>query len=232
MVCSDAEIEPVLQDISGEHLNRGSNKAQDARLDIHTTRGFWERNRSAFFDVRVCHPNAVSYRDLEPQQIYLIHENPKKRLYSRRVLDIEHGTFTPLVFRNWRYGKGRCLMYHSRLAQLTAVNKGEQYAKTIPWIRTRSSFALLRSALVCLRGSRTRRVPCDTKNVDIDIDIEVVEGAIQSDLMCFLTFKWQIFVNKALRTIFNFPLFLVIFLVRMQLTLKIVTFLKNGNGLF
>ena len=32
MVCSDDEIEPVHQDISGEHLNSGSNKAQDARL--------------------------------------------------------------------------------------------------------------------------------------------------------------------------------------------------------
>ena len=39
MVCSDVEVEPVLQDISGEQLNRGSNKAQDARLDIHA-RGF------------------------------------------------------------------------------------------------------------------------------------------------------------------------------------------------
>ena len=46
MVGSDVEIEPVLQDISGEHLNRGSNKAQDARLDIYA-RGFWERHRSA-----------------------------------------------------------------------------------------------------------------------------------------------------------------------------------------
>ena len=97
MVCSECKIEPVLQDISGEHLNRGSNKAQNARLDIHE-RGFWERHRSVFFDVRVCHPNAVSYRDLEPQQIYRIHENEKKRLYSKRVLDIEHGTFTSLVF--------------------------------------------------------------------------------------------------------------------------------------
>ena len=93
MVCSDVEIEPVLQDIFGKHLNRGSNKAQDARLDIHA-RGFWECHRLAFFDMRVCHPNAVSYRDLEPQQIYRIHENEKKRLYSRRVLDIEHGTLT------------------------------------------------------------------------------------------------------------------------------------------
>ena len=51
MVCSDVQIEPVLQDICSEYLNRGSNKAQDARLDIHA-RGFWERHSSAFFDVR------------------------------------------------------------------------------------------------------------------------------------------------------------------------------------
>ena len=46
-------------------------------------RGFWERHRSAFFDVRVCHPNAVSYRDLEPQQIYRIHEN-EKSVFTQR----------------------------------------------------------------------------------------------------------------------------------------------------
>ena len=45
--------------------------------------------------------------------------------------------------------------------------------------RARTSFALSRSALVCLRGSRKRRVPCDIKFVDIDF--EVVEGAIQLD---------------------------------------------------
>ena len=73
-------------------------------------------------------------------------------------------------------------MYHSRLAQLIAIKKGEQYAKTISWIRTRTSFALLRSVLVCLRGSRTWRVPCDIKNVDVDV--EVVEAAIQSDYWC------------------------------------------------
>ena len=44
MVCSDVEIEPVLQDISGEQLGRGSNGAPDARLDIQA-RGFWENQR-------------------------------------------------------------------------------------------------------------------------------------------------------------------------------------------
>ena len=41
MVCKDVVTEPVLQDAEGEQLTRGSNKAQDARLDINT-HGFWE----------------------------------------------------------------------------------------------------------------------------------------------------------------------------------------------
>ena len=36
-------------------------------------------------------------------------------------------------------------MYHSFLAQLIAIKKGEQYANTMTWIRTRTSFALMRS---------------------------------------------------------------------------------------
>ena len=45
MVCTDVEIGPVLQEITGEELNRGANKAPDARLDVHA-RGFWDRQQS------------------------------------------------------------------------------------------------------------------------------------------------------------------------------------------
>ena len=83
MVCTDVEIEPVLQEITGEELNRGANKAPDARLDVHA-RGFWGRQQSAFFDVRVCHPNADSYREMSPKQIFQLHENEKKRQYSSK----------------------------------------------------------------------------------------------------------------------------------------------------
>ena len=38
-VCKDVQIEPVLQDITGEVLNPEANKSGDARLDIHA-RGF------------------------------------------------------------------------------------------------------------------------------------------------------------------------------------------------
>ena len=76
MVCNDVEVAPVLQEVTyhEETLNYGTNKAPDASLDIHA-RGFWERQRSAFFDVWVCHPNADSYRDVTPMQIYKMHEN-------------------------------------------------------------------------------------------------------------------------------------------------------------
>lgn len=42
-VCDEVETEPVLQDISGERLSRGSNKAEEAILDIQA-RGFWEEH--------------------------------------------------------------------------------------------------------------------------------------------------------------------------------------------
>ena len=173
MVCTDVEIEPVLQDITGEELGRGSNCAPDARLDI-CARGFWQKQESAFFDVRVFHPNADSYRDLELQQVYRNHENEKKRQYSKRVLDIEHGTFTPLVFTTTGGMGKECLLYHSRLAHLISIKKGEQYAKTISWIRAKTSFALLRSALTCLRGSRRprRKTYYDLRYIDIDIQVE------------------------------------------------------------
>ena len=71
------------------------------------------------------------------------YENEKKRQYSSRVLDIEHGTLMPLVFIVFATtgGMGReCLRYCSRLAELIPLKKGEQYAKTISWIRAKTSF--------------------------------------------------------------------------------------------
>ena len=35
MVCNDVAVGPVLQEVTGETLNHGANKASDARLDIH-----------------------------------------------------------------------------------------------------------------------------------------------------------------------------------------------------
>ena len=136
MVCYDVEIEPSLQVLTGEELNRGANTAPDARLDVHC-RGFWERQRAAFFDIRVCHPNADSYKDLNPKQIYRLHENEKKRKYASRVIEVEQGTFTPLAFTTTGSMADECLRYHARLAELISAKKHQDYATTISTIMKR-----------------------------------------------------------------------------------------------
>ena len=93
-------------------------------MDIHA-RGSWERQRSTFFNVRVCHRNEDSYRDLTPKQIYKKHdENEKKRQYAERVMEIEQGTFTPLVSTTTGGMADECVKYHSRLAELIAQFPG------------------------------------------------------------------------------------------------------------
>ena len=67
MVCSDVEIESAFQDISGEQLERSSNRAPGVRLDIHS-RELRGNQRSAFIEVKVF--QAYSYRDF-----YHNHEN-------------------------------------------------------------------------------------------------------------------------------------------------------------
>ena len=156
MVCYDLAIEPILQPLAGEELNRGGNTAPDARLDVQCC-GFWERKRAAFFDIRVCHPNADSYKELSPKQIYKLNEDEKKRKYASRITEVENGTFTPLVFTTTGGMSQECQRYHSRLAELISSKKQEDYATVMAWIRTKVFFAILRTALICLRGTRSRR---------------------------------------------------------------------------
>ena len=99
-VMNDVEVQPVLQEVTGEKLNHSANKAPDARLDIHT-RGFWERQRDLHFSMFGCVTPMQTLRDLTPKLIYKKLDNDKKtekRQYAERVMVIEQETFTPLVF--------------------------------------------------------------------------------------------------------------------------------------
>ena len=121
--------------------------------------------------MRICHPNAESYRDMDLNQIYGQHETEKKRQYASRILEVEQATFTPLVFSTTGGMAAECKRYDSRLAELLATKKGESYVTTMSWIRAKVSFALLRSALLCLRGSRAkRRIPLELPDIDFDIE--------------------------------------------------------------
>ena len=55
-VTSSAEVEPILQLITGDRMNCRSAKTDDnCHLDVKC-RGFWSSSQDAFFDVRVLTP--------------------------------------------------------------------------------------------------------------------------------------------------------------------------------
>ena len=97
--CHSVAIEPPLLPVTSEILNgASSNKQEGARLDI-VANGFWgSRYERAFFDVRVFNPYAPSNRHSTLAVSYRQHESLKKRHYEQRVREVEHASFTPLVF--------------------------------------------------------------------------------------------------------------------------------------
>ena len=89
--------EPALTPLSGETLPPSANIADDARVDV-AARGFWQRCEKAFFDVRVFNPYASTHRNQSLASAFKNIEKEKKRHYNQRVIQVEHGSFTPIVF--------------------------------------------------------------------------------------------------------------------------------------
>ena len=86
---------------------------------------------------------------------------------------MKHATFTPLVFTTTGDMAKECSRYHTRLAELLTTKKGEDYATIMSWIRTKVSFAIVRSALLCLRGSqKATKVNNNLHNLDLDIELD------------------------------------------------------------
>jgi hypothetical protein len=167
-VCSDVVKEPPLQQLSGEViLPRTANCQDDARLDIRA-KGFWNRQQDAFFDVRVFHPNAPSYRNTSIPSLYRQHEMAKKREYGDRIREVEYAVFTPLVFSTTGgMGKETAVAY-KHLAELLAEKRKSEYGITLAWMRCILSFALIRSAVTAVRGSRTSvRRDIDTTDIEL-----------------------------------------------------------------
>ena len=70
-------------------------------------------------------------------------------------MEVEHGTFTPLIIgTNGGMGE-ECQRFVKWLAELLASKQMESYASTVSWIRTKLSFEVIRSAVLGVRGSRT-----------------------------------------------------------------------------
>ena len=106
-------------------------------------------------DCRIPDFNAQTYRRSSLESCYKREEKKKKRAYEQRILDVEHGTFTPLVFST-SGGMGRLARtFYARLAHLLSIKRQTRYAATMGLIRCKISFSLMRAAIMCLRGARS-----------------------------------------------------------------------------
>ena len=90
-------------------------------------------------------------------KIFKKHELEKKRHYNHRIMNIEHGTFTPLVFSVSGVMGKECSMFHKHIAEKIARKNDEQYSKVITAIKCKLSFLILKAALLCVRGSRSHK---------------------------------------------------------------------------
>ena len=88
------------------------------------------------------------------------------------MLQVENGTFTPLVFSVFGGMGEECKVFYKRLASMISEKRSENLASVSSWIRTRTSFALLRSALMCLRGSRHRYHRSNIPETDMELDLK------------------------------------------------------------
>ena len=122
-VCKDVRVEPHSQQLSCERFSKKTvNKSDQARVNI-SVRGFSLTGQVAFFEVRVFNPTAKQYFNQELRKSYEVNKKDKKRQYNERILQVEHGTFTPLVM-SITDGMGReSQKFYARLSEMISEKR-------------------------------------------------------------------------------------------------------------
>ena len=132
------------------------------------------------------YPLAPSNSNKQPSQMYTAHEAQKKRAYNDRVIQIEKGSFTPLVFST-SGGMGREAQgLMKKIAERMELTSGQRYSDCMGFMRKRLRFELLKTTLIALRGYRGREgYKLEEKNlieymkwdsIEVEIDLHMGEG--------------------------------------------------------
>ncbi len=155
--CSDVAVEPLLTPLTGENFKyKTANREEHARLDV-SARDVWVRGSRAYGDVKVFNPLAQCYSKMTLEASHKSNEGIKKRGYGERVLNVEHGSFTPLVFSCLGGMSRECAHFYNHLADKYGEKHNLSISKARTWVRTKLSFCLLRATNLCIRGSRNRK---------------------------------------------------------------------------
>ena len=74
--------------------------------------------------------------------VYRRHENAKRRSYQQRILEVEHGSFTPLVFSATGGMGPAARNTYGRLASLLEEKRSVPYYQVIRWLCCLLNFPL------------------------------------------------------------------------------------------
>ena len=162
--------------------------ARLGRLDVKAL-GFWGNERQcAFFGVRVFNPFVPSHANQTIQSSYRKNEKGKRRQYEKRITDIEHGSFTPLVMSATGGLGPSARVFYNRLAPMISQMHSSPYWETMKMIRCKLAFSLVESVGLCLRGARSalhRPARLDLNDTLIDMIVSV------GHLWTHFFFQWQ-----------------------------------------
>ena len=112
-------------------------REDNARLDV-SAREFWDKSKTtAYFDVKVFNAHTPSNASSSAASCYRRHEMEKRRRYERRVIDVEHGTFSPFVMSTSGGMGPSATVALKRLAGLLAEKTDTPYSKIVNVIRCR-----------------------------------------------------------------------------------------------
>ena len=145
----------MLQPLDDEKMAyKSANIKPDARSDVRIRR-FWTKRENALFDFRVFYPHAKSYRSKTPAALYRQEALRKKREYEQRICEVEGGSFTPMIMSSSGCMGPEMQIAIKHLARKLADKKKQTYSEVVGLLRCRFAFAMVRSAIICLRGSRS-----------------------------------------------------------------------------
>ena len=107
---------------------------------------------------------------------YRKQELEKRRHYDQRVREVEHGSFTPLVFNTLGGIGPTATVVFKRISSMIADKTDQPYHSVIRLIRCKLTFSLLRSTITCLRGSRSSSKSIHHTNTTADLAL--IEGRV------------------------------------------------------
>ena len=88
--------------------------------------------------------NSESQSNSQINTILTNHEQKKKAKYYRRVMEVKHGSFTPLIFTTTGVMGYECAKYQKCLAEKLSEKRGEKYEDVMIYLHVKLSFLALK----------------------------------------------------------------------------------------